>query len=40
MEDAEIIDDEEDLEQIKMIKARFELKKMEQKSNLSTPAAS
>lgn len=38
VEDAEIIDDEEDLEQIKMIKARFELKKM--KSNLSTPAGS
>jgi hypothetical protein len=29
VEDAEIIGDDEDLEQIKMNKARFELKKME-----------
>lgn len=42
VEDAEIISDEEDLDHVKMIKARFEMKKLEQltKSNLSTPVGS
>jgi hypothetical protein len=30
VEDAEIVSDEDDLDQVKMIKARFEMKKLEQ----------